>query len=491
MTARQLLSALLFVGLGFALAWLLPSPAGLTEPASDPDGPCPDGSQPAYWVAPMDPAYRREGPGKSPMGMDLVPYCGRQESSAADVEIRPQILQNLGVLTARAVQGPMQRTLRAVGRVSYDESSYQMIHARAEGWVEQLAVEFSGATIVAGAPLYTLFAPKLVSAESEYLSALDGAGTALRQAARQRLLALGFDEPQIAALERRRRPSQRLTPQAAADGVVAALGVRRGQHVSPGSHLMTLASLDQVWVLVDVPERDAGLLRPGLPATVRLDAFPGREWPGLIDYIYPELDPKTRSVQLRLRLENPGHELRPNMFAEVRIRATIADQVLQIPSSAVLRDARGDRVVQAVGENGFRIVPVKVGHRFDGRSQILQGLNAGDRVVVDGQFMIDAEANLDAEALRLRAQPLADPPRGATMARIIGLEADGIVLEHDPIEALGTPGISMPGMQMRFGLDPAVDTAGLREGQQVHAIIEQRGPGNFVVTELHHGESRP
>ncbi len=491
MTIRQTTTALFFAALGFALAWLLPAPSDMSSAPAGGSGACPDGSPPAYWVAPMDPAYRRDGPGKSPMGMDLVPYCGPQDQGHADVEISPRVMQNLGVVTAEAVHAPLERVLRAVGIVSYDESTYQMIHSRAEGWIEQLPLDTSGAAFEAGAPLYTLFAPKLVSAESEYLSALDGGNAALRRSARQRLMALGFDEIQIRALEQRRQPSQRLTPRADKAGVVAMLGVRQGQFVSPGNHLMTLASMERVWVLVDLPERDAGLVHAGQPATARLDAYPGQEWTGTVDYIYPELDSRTRTLKLRLRFDNPQRKLQPNMFAEVSITATIASRALLVPSSAVIRDARGDRVVQALGEGAFRIVPVTVGHRAGGHSAILEGLNAGDQVVVDGQFLIDSEANVDAEALRLRARPVARAPRGGAMAKIITLEADGIVLDHDPIEAIGEPGLSMPGMRMRFQLSPEVDVTMLREGQEVHALIEQRGPGDFVVTELHPMESMP
>lgn len=470
-----------------------------------PDGPCQDGSAAAYWVAPMDPNYRRDRPGKSPMGMDLVPYCERQPDAAGDVQISPQVQQNLGVRSVLVERGPLQHEISAPGTVAYAEDRQQMIHTRTEGWIEKLYAHSEGDAIGKGQVLYELFAPVLVSAQSEYLGSPDNPGnpgnpgsSPLKQAARERLLALGFASSQIATLDERQTPARTLTRLAPQTGIVAMLGVREGQFVTPGTHIMTLAALDEIWVLADVLERDAAQIKPGLAATAQARARPGRVWQGQVDYVYPSLDPRTRTLRVRLRFANADRTLLPNMFVQARIGVRIADAALSIPSDALIRGARGAHVVEDLGQGSFRIAPVKIGAQTADRVEILSGLGEHSRVVIDGQFLIDAEANVDAEARRLAGPqaglpahsatgtsgPATAGPQGHSRAEILGINRQQIELAHEAIKPLGSQGLSMPAMQMRFALGPDVHAHDWQPGQKVRVRIEQTAPGHYRVLEI-------
>ena len=403
MKAGHWIAALALLALGGVVGWNMAPKQTESGVLSSVDGPCADGAQPLHWAAPMDPNYQRSGPGKSPMGMDLVPVCAESGSAGADVSIDPRVVQNLGVRTAAVERRDLARTITAVGTVAYDETSFQMIHARAEGWLEGVSVESAGATVSAGQRLYALFSPKLMAAEQEYLSALGAGRRALEQAAGERLAALGYSSAQIQALRRRGSPAEQLVRKAEADGVVTMLGVRDGQFVSPGTHIMTVASLTSVWVVVDVLERDAAAIEKGAPASVRVEAWPGRVWQGRVEHIYPSLDPLTRSLKVRLVFDNADGALRPNMFARAAIESDTRQQALSVPLAALIRSGQDTRVVRRVGPGQFDVVAVQTGLRAGPYIQVVKGLQASDEVVVSGQFLLDSEANLDAETLRLRA----------------------------------------------------------------------------------------
>lgn len=483
MTSRHIMAGIVLLLLGAAAGWLFAQAGGTHSPMShgDNDGPCADGAQPTHWAAPMDPGYQRNEPGKSPMGMDLVPVCaGADASAAADVTIDPQVVQNLGVRTAAVERRALSKAVSAVGVVAYDENSFQMIHARAEGWLEELSVESEGSAVQAGERLYALFSPKLVAAEQEYLTARRSQRAPLIQAAAERLSALGYNADQIDALRRRGEPASQLLRRADTDAVVSMLGVRDGQFVSPGTHMLTLASLDTVWVLVDVMERDAALVHQGLSVSVRFPSWPGRTWRGQVDYVYPSLDSTTRTLKVRVVLENPDGALRPNMFARATIHSDALSDVLSVPAAAVIRDGDGDRVVRRLNHGAFDVVPVRTGLRAGDWLQVFDGLSAGDEVVVSGQFLIDSEANLDAEALRLKAEH----PRGRTRGEVTQLDtARGtITLKHETIEPLGQRGISMPGMTMSFEL--GAEGSDVRLGDQVEVIITQPAAGRYRVIQM-------
>lgn len=388
------------VGVGFFLSKL--TSTGETETRDQPQN---DGPTIAYWVAPMDPNYRRDSPGKSPMGMDLIPvYEDVQlpaDSSEPSLQINPAIVNNIGVRTATVEVGALSRQINTVGFVTPNEHTLKHIHVRTPGWIDELVVNAVGETVAEGALLFRFYSPDLASAQTEYLQALNRGNTNLIRAADERLRALGMTSEQITAIATSRRVQTLVDVHADAAGTVLTLGIREGNFISPDDMIMSLADLSSVWVLVDIFENEASWVQPGQIATMRLGFAPGKTWQGSVDFVYPTVDEDSRTVRARLVFNNTDQTLKPGMFADLTINADIEEETLTIPQSALIRSSRDDRVVLALGEGRFRPARVVSGIESGDRIQILEGLTAGERVVTSGQFLIDSEASLDAALLRL------------------------------------------------------------------------------------------
>ncbi len=385
------------VAVGIVIGRNLPSTG---DPGSV--GAAPGEREVLYWVAPMDSNYRRDEPGKSPMGMDLVPvYADEVDAVPGTVKIDPTVINNLGVRTVAAESGPLSRRIETVGYISFDEDTLQHVHTRVDGWIEKLAVTATGDPVRQGELLFELYSPTLVNAQQEYLAALRSNNQVLLGASRDRLVALGITQMEIDRLQKNQQPSQRVRVYADADGVIAHLGVREGVYVTPATEVMSVARLDRVWVHAEVFERQAAWVKPGQEALVELDYLPGRLWQGTVDYVYPELDAKTRTLRVRIRFENEGEALRPNMFARVTLKGEETDSVVHIPREALIRGGSVNRVVLALGDGRFRAQPVSIGIESGDRVAILEGLSAGDLVVSSGQFLIDSESNIEAALSRM------------------------------------------------------------------------------------------
>ncbi len=355
-----------------------------------------------YWVAPMDPNYRRDEPGKSPMGMDLIPvYANAGEADASVVRISPAVENNLGVRTATVKLGALPRVIDTVGYVQYDENELHHIHTRVEGWVETLSTKSSGERVSPGQTLFEVYSPTLVTAQQEYLAALASGSAALQTASRDRLLAFGLTAAQIEQLTRTKRARQRIETYADIEGIVASLDIREGMFVTPSTTIMSLATLKSVWVLAEVFERHSAWVEVGQPVEVTLDYIPGHIWIGAVDYIYPELDPKTRTLKVRIKFDNPEEVLLPNMFARVTIAGTLTEPVPYIPREALIRGGRQDRVVIALGDGRFRSTPVATGMESGTWIEILEGLEPGQQIVTSAQFLLDSESSLDAGFARM------------------------------------------------------------------------------------------
>ena len=357
-----------------------------------------------YWVAPMDPNFRRDEPGTSPMGMDLVPvYADEVANQPGVVSIDPTMVANLGVRTAAAERGSLPRRIETVGYVGYDEDTLEHVHSRVDGWIENLAATAAGDPVSKGQLLFELYSPTLVNAQQEFLAALASNNVSLVSASRDRLRALGISKPDIDRLERGRKVSQRIRVYAESDGVIAQLGVREGMFVTPATEIMSIAGLDKVWVLAEVFERQAAWVEADRPATVELDYLPGLMLEGTVDYVNPELNPETRTLTVRLRFENSGARLLPNMFARVVIDGSPVNNIVHVPREAVVRGGRSSRVVVDLGDGLFESREVLVGIESGDRVAIRRGLQEGERVVVSAQFLIDSESNIKVALERLEA----------------------------------------------------------------------------------------
>lgn len=355
-----------------------------------------------YWKAPMDPNFRSDKPGKSPMGMDLVPvYANAGGGEASDVRISPAVVNNLGVRTSEVLRGSLSHRIEAVGYAAYDEDSITSVNTRADGWIEKLAVKSVGDAVRSGQLLYELFSPKLATAEREYLTSLTSGSRSLISASRERMRAFGFTQAQIDQLTHHRKISDRVARRAETSGVIVRLGVREGGYVKPMTQVMELADLSSIWMLVEVDQSDAALLSRGQKAVAEFDTYPGQRWRGTVDYVYPDINPMTRTAKVRLRFANPDRRLRPNMYGHVTIDAEPQKNVIYIPRLALIRTGDSQRVIVARGKGRFDVCPVEAGFSSGDRVEILKGLQAGQSVVTSAQFMIDSEANVDAAALRL------------------------------------------------------------------------------------------
>jgi Cu(I)/Ag(I) efflux system membrane fusion protein len=479
-TITLIVVLLVGVAIGFGVSRWSPGPGQANSSDSG-------SSEPAilYWKAPMDPNYRRDEPGKSPMGMDLVPVYASDNGSNDDesvVTISPHVVNNLGVRTAQVQYGVLSRRIDTVGYVGYDEDTLQHVRTRVDGWIESLEITATGDPVTRGQTLFELYSPTLVNAEEEYLTALRSGNERLLKASGERLVALGVSAGEIDRLKRSRKVNQTLSVTAQNDGIVAELTVREGEFITPASEVMSIANLDRVWVLAEVFERQAAWIRPGQHAEVVLDYLPGKRLQGTVDYIYPELDLKTRTLKVRLRFDNKYNVFKPNMFARVTIHGDESSAVVHVPREALIRGGITDRVVLALGDGKFRAQPVQIGIESGNRVEILSGLGSTDFVVTSGQFLIDSESNLESALARMDERAGEKPVSIVTVAAtVLGIDKikQKIVLQHDPI-----PEWTWPAMAMGFAVENEHLLMGLEEGQSINVTIEEQVGGIYVITEV-------
>jgi Cu(I)/Ag(I) efflux system membrane fusion protein len=300
-----------------------------------------------------------------------------------------------------------------VGTLDYDETHLAHVHPRAEGWIERLEVRAEGDAVKKGQVLAHLYAPQILSAQVDFLIALNPQETPAKvkaDKARNLLRLLSIPEDVIREIERTRQTTNTVPILAPEAGVVTRLVAREGMFVSPETEMFTIADLNRIWVMVDVFEHQLAWLKPGLAAEIRVPAYPGRTWEGKVDYLYPELDQKTRTLRVRLVFANPEGLLKPNMFADVTLFGGPKRDALKIPREALIATGERETLVKVLGEGRFQPVEVVSGIQRGGEVEILSGLAEGDEVVVSGQFLIDSESSLQASYLRMSEPGAAAPP---------------------------------------------------------------------------------
>ncbi len=444
--------------------------------------------EPLYWVAPMDPSYKRDQPGKSPMGMDLVPVYPGDEKGGNDspgtVRISPDVVNNLGVRTAEVKRDALNAEIDTVGYVQFDEDRLVHVHPRVAGWIEKLYVKAEGDPVDKGQPLYEIYSPDLVNAQEELVLALNRSNARLIEAAEDRLRALQVPASAIQRLRETREVRQTLTLHAPQGGVVDNLNVREGFYVQPATRLMTIGALDEVWVVGQVFERQASLVREGDPVTMTLDYLPDQVWRGNVDYVYPTLNNETRTARVRLRFSNPLQQLKPNMFARLEIHSQAAENAVVIPREALIRTGDQNRVVLALGEGRFKSIAVKTGRMVDDRVEVVDGLRPGERIVTSAQFLLDSESSKTSDFRRMNhdQKDTGRPDRVWVEATINGLDTDQRVLNatHKPIPAWG-----WPVMTMDFPAAESLDLTALEPGMTVHLQLRDLGEEDYRVEQVH------
>ena len=377
------------------------------------------GKRVKYYVAPMDPNYIRTEPGKSPMGMDLVPVYeeeGDGKEPGSTIRIDPATMQNMGVRLGRVKRKPLEKTIRTVGYLTYDETKISAVNTKFSGWIEKIHVDFEGERVKTGQPLFEIYSPELVTAQEEYLLAIEqhqnlsgssyprireGAERLLK-AARTRLRYWDLTEGQIEQIRRSGKSTKTLTVFSPAEGVVVKKAAFEGHYVKAGENQYEIADLSTIWVDVDVYESDLPWISEEMSATMELTYIPGRKYSGRVLYIYPYLDPKTRTGKLRLKFDNPEGDLKPGMYANILLRAVLDPNALVIPQEAVIDSGVRKIVFVAAGKGRFRAQEVSLGvEANENEYQVLKGLQAGEQIVLSAQFMLDSESRLREAAQKM------------------------------------------------------------------------------------------
>lgn len=451
-----------------------------------------------YWVAPMDPNFRRDGPGKSPMGMDLIPVYEGEEPGGGDdagtVKLSPAMVHNLGVRTADAAKTDLRPSIETFGTIAFDETKTSHVHVRAEGWIERLVVRSVGEPIEEGQVLFEMFSPELATAAWEYVRELERGDARMYAGGRRKLLALGVHPRQVEEIRRSQKVPDLIKVYAPRAGVAVALNVAEGMYVTPAMTTVSITDPSKVWLFADVFESQAAFVREGMAAEARIAGMPDQRWRGTVDYVYPDLRPETRTVRVRLTFDNPDLALKPNMYADVSLLAAAEEDVLSVPQGAVIRTGRSSRVVLALGDGRFKAVPVRLGRSVGDRVEILEGLSEGDRVVTSAQFLIDSESSLMAGFAQMEdaepeaktgpdSEPAGEPvvrPVAAT-GRIESVDAAArkATVTHEPIPALG-----WPAMTMDFALGDDIDPGRLHTGDEIAFDLVNAGPGVFAITAI-------
>ncbi|MFT2099278.1 efflux RND transporter periplasmic adaptor subunit [Marinomonas sp. 2405UD66-6] len=458
--------------------------------------------KPLYWVAPMDPNYRRDKPGKSPMGMDLIPFYANEsgaKSSTGTVTISPEVVNNLGVRTSEVFQGVLKPNISTVGYLTYNKDKITHIHPRVEGWVEKSFVKSNGDYVAQGEALFDLYSPTLVNAQEEFLFALDRKDQRMMKATEERLKALHVPSDFIRTLKSKRRVSQTIRFYASQSGVIDNLGIQDGFYIKPGTTLMSIADLSEVWLEAEVFERQSQLVAVGQSVEAKMDFLPGRVFHSKVDFIYPTLNAKNRTLQVRIRLDNSEQLLKPDMFAHVRIQAVSSEPKLLVEKAALIRGGVQDRVVLALGEGRFKSISVQTGAFGDDYVEILQGLALGDEVVTSAQFLLDSESSKSSDFKRMNIMPDNQMTMAASeaehddanpaapvsdvvwvAAKINDIDATKRVLnvDHAAIADWG-----WPKMTMDFALADWLEPSELPVGKDLQLEITRESSVEFVVSD--------
>ena len=377
-----------------------------------------------YWVDPMVPGYKSDKPGKSPfMDMDLVPVyedgsdaggAGTRVSGYSGIALSPERQQAIGMQLGKAEVRALTQTIRAVGRVTLDETLLYQVRSKFEGYVVDLFVDYTGKSVRKGEPLLSIYSPELLATQQEYLLAVrarDRLGASpnpdvargavdLYASARQRLLLWDIRPADIEHLEKTGEPQKAVTLYSPVDGFVIAKNAVRGGRVMPSDTLFEIGGLSRVWALADIYESEAPLVHTGDPARMSLSSLPGRVWNGKVTFIAPVLEEATRTVKVRIEFSNSDGALKPGMYADVMLDRPLG-RVLTVPESAVM--TTGTRALVFVAKSGGRLEPreVRTGARVDAYYEIREGLQAGDQVVTQANFLVDSESRLKAALANL------------------------------------------------------------------------------------------
>lgn len=424
MSSKLTIAAILLLVVGVTAGyWLARSTPVDTSTAS----PAEPERIPLYYRHPMNPTVTSPVPAKGSMGMDYIPVYASEAGTdelAGTVSIDPVVQQNIGVRTAKAELASLSHTVRAVGRIGYDETRITKLHPKIEGWIEELFVDTTGEQVEKDTILLSLYSPRLVASQREYVLALKNNETLknspvedirrgaeeLVQSSRTRLELFDVPEHQIRELEASLAPQKTLHIHSPAAGIVTRIGAREGQHVSPATELYVIADLSRVWAYADIFEYELPWVKVGDEAQMTLAARPGQLFHGQVAYIYPYAESKTRTVKVRIEFDNPSLALKPETFVEITVQASKQESVTVIPSEAVVRSGSEAQVFVVRSPGKFEPRKVELGLQSGGRVIVLKGVVPGEEIVTSAQFLIDSESKLREAAAKMTEIGASDAP---------------------------------------------------------------------------------
>lgn len=365
-----------------------------------------------YWQAPMDPTFVSDTPGKSPMGMDLIPVYEDLvgTDAAGTIRIDPVFVQNIGVQSTEIARRDIPFTIRTIGHLSYDDSQIAVVNTKYEGWIEQVYVNYIGEPVTQGQPLFDIYSPQLVTTQKEYLQALNYAARmaesgyhdiekraqALLVSSLERLKYWDVSDEQISQLEQSHELRRTLSVTAPVSGLIVEKmdQALEGMYVNAGMNLYKIVDLSSIWVEAEIFENQVPWLKIGQRAVVELPYTPGEQYVGRVRYLYPYFEKSTRTMKVSIELPNPGQRLRANMYANVTFEVPSVTNVLTVPEEAVIHSGVRNIVVLDRGDGTFQVKEVVLGVNGDGVWEVKEGVSEGDRIVISAQFLIDSESNL-------------------------------------------------------------------------------------------------
>lgn len=469
-----------------------------------------------YYRNPMGLPDTSPTPKKDPMGMEYVPVfeevpgVNEEKSSPNQIKISTEKVQKLGVRSELAQLESLNKVIHAVGRVEVDERKIYTVTPKFDGYVERLLVNATGQYVQKGQTLFDVYSPELVTAQREYTIAMNGKKmlkdaesevqvgmVQIANSTLQRLKNWDISETQIKSLAQTGEVNRTLSFRSPVSGIVTEKKAVQGMRFMAGEPLYQVTDLSSVWIVVDVFEQDIALVKTGAKANIKINAYPNESFSGIVSYIYPSLNPATRTVQVRLELPNRGMLLKPSMFAQIELPAASSEKVVTVPVSAVIDSGVRQIVLIRLDEGRFEPRDVTVGKRSDDRVQIVQGVKVGESVVVAANFLIDAESNLKSavggfghSAHGASTKKASSNDQIVTTPGVASHRAEGVIdsisadrksvmINHGPIESL-----KWPAMTMEFALSNESIVKGFSAGDGVTAEIVERGKGNFVVVNL-------
>lgn len=454
--------------------------------------------QPLYWVAPMDPNFRRDQPGLSPMGMELVPVYKEETNTPEQIDgavnISAQVSSQLNVKTTQVQHMRWQESITSFAQLTYDEEKMVHLHSRVAGWIETLYVKSQGQKVRAGEPLYTFYSPELAHAQEELVLALKSQDQRLIQGAEKKLKSLYVPQVNIDNIKKHKKVLAVITYYAPSSGYVEHLNIRQGMYVKPETQMLSISAMDSLWLIAEVFESQIEKISLGMPASFTLDAYPQQVFNTRVDYVYPSLLSNNRLAKVRLRVDNTAELFRPNMQAKVNFIQQDQQPSLVVPANSVIRTGNSERIVIQANDQQFISKNIKVASYHQGLAKVISGLTGDEIIVTSGQFLIDSQANIEQSLNRLAPtnnspeHEMSHTPEKNALPWVTGViteldhKNNQLTISHQAIEQW-----QQPAMTMTFSLSHQLHQQDAIANYQVNNHISftfTRHDNYFVIEEI-------